>query len=105
MFLLKDKYKLEILNILRKIESNSTITQRKLAQELGYSLGKLNYIIKKLKSKGILKIKNFKNNSNKIKYIYLITPKGAAEKSKIAIRYIKIVSKEYDNLKKDIKNN
>ena len=88
--------------MLRKIESNSRITQRKLAKDLGYSLGKLNYVLKRLKAKGILKVKNFKKNPNKITYTYLLTPKGVAEKTRITMRYMKIVSKEYDKLKKDL---
>ena len=102
MSFIKNKNYYEILYLLRKIESNSRITQRKLAKDLGYSLGKLNYILKSLKVKGILKVKNFKNNPNKITYTYLLTPKGAAEKTRIAMRYMKIVSKEYDKLKKDL---
>tara|TARA_B100000242_G_scaffold254375_1_gene197073 strand:+ start:436 stop:750 length:315 start_codon:yes stop_codon:yes gene_type:complete len=102
MSFIKKKNYYEILNLLRKIESNSKITQRKLAKDLGYSLGKLNYVLKSLKAKGILKVKNFKKNPNKISYIYLLTPKGAAEKTRITMRYMKIVSEEYDKLKKDL---
>ena len=99
---IKNKNYYELLYLLRKIESNSKVTQRKLAKDLGYSLGKLNYCIKSLQAKGMIKVKNFKKNPNKITYAYLLTPKGVAEKTKIAIRYMKIVSKEYDKLKNDI---
>lgn len=102
MFLIKNKKYLEILYLLKKIESNSKITQRKLAKDLGYSLGKLNYCLKSLKAKGMVKVKNFKKNPRKITYAYLLTPKGVAEKTKITMRYMKLVSKEYDNLKKDL---
>ena len=105
MIFLKNKYKFELLNLLRKIDADSSISQRKLAKELGYSIGKLNYIINNLKLKGILKIKNFRENKKKFKYFYLLTPKGVAEKTKITIQYIKIISNEYDNIKKEIKKN
>ena len=58
------------LNLLRKIKNNPNFSQRKLANELGFSLGKLNYCLKALKSKGLIKIKNFKDNPNKFNYIY-----------------------------------
>ena len=74
-----------------------------MAKELGYSIGKLNYCLKKLQNKGLIKIKNFKQNPNKLKYAYLLTPKGIAEKTKQKINYMKVVSKEYDELRKDLK--
>ena len=61
-------------NILRKINKDPSITQRKLATELKFSLGKLNYLLKSLKNKGLIKISNFKKNKNKVRYIYILTP-------------------------------
>lgn len=92
----------ENLEILRKIKKNPHISQRLLAKELGFSLGKLNYCLKALKKKGILKIKNFTNNPNKINYIYLLTPKGIATKTKLTVEFMKRKAKEYDDLKKEI---
>ncbi len=92
------------LQVLRKIAINSKLTQRDLSKELGYSLGKLNYVIKNLKKKGLIKMRNFKNNSNKEKYIYILTPKGFAEKTKITIQFIEKKMKEYDELEKELKN-
>ena len=63
-------------NVLRKIQKKPNATQRELAKELGFSLGKLNYCLKALKNKGLVKISNFKENPNKINYIYVLTPKG-----------------------------
>ena len=63
----------DYLNILRKIFKNPNISQRKLAKELEFSLGKLNYLLKALKQKGLIKIDNFKKNKNKVKYIYMLT--------------------------------
>ena len=73
----------DYLNLLRKIKNKPESSQRELAVELGFSLGKLNYCLKALKSKGLIKIANFRQNPNKINYIYVLTPKGIAEKLKI----------------------
>ena len=89
--------------ILRKIDSEPSISQRKLAIELGFSLGKLNYCLKALQGKGLLKIKNFQKQSNKIKYLrYVITPKGISERTKLTINYMKKKMREYDELKKEL---
>ena len=77
------------LNILRKIQSKSDITQRDLANELGFSLGKLNYCLKALKNKGLIKIKNFEKNKSKMNYMYLLTPKGISAKTKLTINFMK----------------
>ena len=90
------------LELLRKINSKPQSTQRELAQELGFSLGKLNYCIKELKKKGLVKIENFKKNPNKLNYIYLLTPKGVSEKTKLTINFMKKKAKEYDELKKEL---
>jgi EPS-associated MarR family transcriptional regulator len=91
-------------NVLRKINSKPKTTQRELAEELGFSLGKLNYCLKALKNKGLIKIKNFEKNPNKINYIYILTPRGIAEKTKLTINFMKLKMKEYDELKKEIKD-
>ena len=89
-------------NTLRKIQNNPNSTQRELAEELGFSLGKLNYCLKALKSKGLVKISNFQKNPNKINYFYVLTPKGISEKSKLTINFMKRKIKEYEELKKEI---
>ena len=91
-------------DVLRKIEKNPESTQRELAEQLGFSLGKLNYCLKALQSKGLVKIKNFKKNPKKINYIYVLTPKGISERTKLTINFMKRKMKEYDELKKEIKN-
>ena len=88
--------------ILRKIKTKPETTQRELAEELGFSLGKLNYCLKALRSKGLIKIENFRKNPNKINYIYVLTPKGIAEKTKLTINFMKRKMKEYEELKKEI---
>lgn len=90
--------------VLRKINKSNKITQRKLASELGFSLGRLNYCIKALKNKGLIKISNFKKNQNKIRYIYILTPKGISHKTKLTVSFMRRKYKEYDELKKELKN-
>tara|TARA_B100001059_G_C17663782_1_gene490820 strand:+ start:607 stop:924 length:318 start_codon:yes stop_codon:yes gene_type:complete len=89
-------------NILRKIKKNPQTTQRELAEELGLSLGKLNYCLKALQSKGFVKIKNFKKNPKKINYLYVLTPKGISEKTKLTLNFMKKKMREYDELKMEI---
>ena len=90
------------LGILRKIQKNSKFSQRKLANDLGFSLGKLNYCMKALQQKGLIKIDNFKKNKNKISYLYVLTPKGIDFRIKLTLRFMKKKMSEYDELKKEI---
>ena len=92
----------DYLNLLRKIKKNPKFSQRELAEELGFSLGKLNYCLKALKSKGLIKMNNFRKNPNKINYIYILTPKGITEKSRLTVNFMKQKMKEYDELKKEL---
>ena len=98
------KHNQDHFNVLRKINLNPNLSQRKLAKELGFSLGKLNYCLKALKKKGLIKIKNFKKNENKLNYVYLLTPKGISHKTKMAFFFMKQKIKEYEELKKEVKN-
>ena len=91
-------------NVLRKIHINPNSPQRELANNLGFSLGKLNYCLKELKAKGLVKLNNFKNNKNKIGYLYILTPKGISAKTKLSINFMKRKMKEYDELKSEIEN-
>ena len=90
------------LELLRKLELNPEYTQRMLSQEMGVSVGKVNYCIKKLTEKGLLKLKNFKNHTNKISYTYLLTPKGIEEKTRLTFTYLNMKIKEYEMLKEEI---
>ena len=92
------------LNILRKIQNNPKISQRKLAKELGFSLGKINYCLLALKSKGLIKINNFKKNKQKLNYFYILTPKGFIEKKNLTIKFLKIKMQEYDSLLQELEN-
>ena len=90
------------LDLLRKLESNPEYTQRELSQEMGVSLGKVNYCMKKLIEKGWLKLTNFRHNQNKKDYAYLLTPKGIEEKSRLTFEFLKIRLEEYEMLKHEI---
>ena len=90
--------------ILRKIQKKKQTSQRELAEELGFSLGKLNYCLKALQKKGLVKLQNFQKQSNKINYLqYIITPKGIAERTKLTINFMRRKMREYDELKKELK--
>ena len=90
-------------NVLRKIKDKPETNQRQLAKELGFSLGKLNYCLKALKSKGLVKINNFKKNPNKLNYIYVLTPKGVTAKTKLTLNFMKRKIKEYEELQQELK--
>jgi EPS-associated MarR family transcriptional regulator len=89
-------------DILRKIQKKPKSTQRELAKDLGFSLGKLNYCLKALKAKGFIKIENFRKNPNKLNYIYALTPKGISEKTKLTVNFMALKMKEYDELKNEM---
>ncbi len=93
----------ENLEILRKIYKHPNSSQRELAKDLGFSLGKLNYCIKALQQKGLVKIKNFQSQNDKVSYIrYMLTPKGISLRTKLTIDFMKRKMKEYDELKSEL---
>ena len=94
-----DEISFQILTIL---SDHPQISQRELARELGISLGKANYCLNALIEKGILKVNNFRNNKNKIAYVYILTPKGIEEKAKVAARFLKRKMAEFDALQMEI---
>ena len=94
------------LNVLRSINNQPTLSQRKLAKNLGFSLGKLNYCLKALKDKGLIKIQNFQKKEKKIQYFkYIITPDGLSERTRLTINFMKRKMKEYDELKNELEGN
>jgi EPS-associated MarR family transcriptional regulator len=95
-------YNQDEFEILRKIKKNPMASQRKLAIELGFSLGKLNYCIKALQKKGLVKAENFKKNQKKINYFYILTPNGLATKTRLTLNFMKKKMQEYDELKSEI---
>lgn len=95
----------DYFGILRTINKKPNSTQRTLAKDLGFSVGKLNYCLKALQTKGLIKIQNFKKNPNKLRYMYVLTPKGISEKTKLTINFMKRKFAEYEELKKEIESN
>ena len=90
--------------VLRKIYKKPNTSQRELANVLGFSLGKLNYCLKELNKKRLIKIQNFKKNPNKLNYFYVLTPKGITIKAKLTINFMKKKMAEYDELKTESDN-
>ena len=90
------------LNILRHLSKSPSSSQREIANSLGLSLGKINFLIKALIKKGFIKIDNFSKNQSKIKYIYILTPKGILNKLDLTKKFMERKIKEYDDLKKDL---
>jgi len=100
------KFEQDHFEVLRKIQKKPDTSQRELAEELGFSLGKLNYCLKSLQKKGLVKLENFKKQQNKISYLrYVITPKGISERTKLTIDFMKRKMKEYDELKNELEGN
>ena len=97
--MLTDEYRYKILKL---VEAKPEISQRELAQQLGVSLGKANYCLKALIEKGLLKATNFRNNKNKLAYMYLLTPSGIEEKASITLRFLKYNMQEYELLQAEI---
>ena len=91
-------------NLLRKLNENPSSSQRKLAIDLGISLGKLNYCLNELRKKGFVKVKNFKKSKKKLSYLYMLTPSGFTMKKNLALDFMQKKIQEYDELKKEIKN-
>ncbi len=92
----------EELEILRKIEENPNLTQRQIAEHLGLSLGKINYLIKALLGKGMVKVDNFRKSDRKLGYLYLLTPEGVERKRKLTLLFLQRKAEEFDRLKKEI---
>ena len=90
------------LKVLRYIQERQKVSQREVTQFLGISLGKVNFILKALIDKGIVKARNFVNNKNKRAYAYFLTKEGFEEKARLTIRFFKRKSKEYDDLRHEL---
>jgi EPS-associated MarR family transcriptional regulator len=88
--------------VLALVEANPAITQRALATALGVSLGRVNYGLRALVEKGLIKVNNFKANENKLTYAYLLTPSGVMEKSALTKAFLARKMEEFDALKAEI---
>ena len=88
--------------IMRLIEQRPEISQREIATELGVALGRVNYILRALSDKGLVKITNFRNSSNKLRYAYVLTPEGVTKRSAMTVSFLRDKLREYDALKAEI---
>lgn len=88
--------------LLKLLEGNPEFSQREVARELGISLGKVNYCLRALVERGLIKATNFKNSRNKAAYAYLLTPRGIEEKAHVTVRFLETRVREYETLKDEI---
>jgi EPS-associated MarR family transcriptional regulator len=93
----------EALSVLREIDAYPEMTQRTLSLRLGLSLGKINFLVKALIEKGLIKAENFKNSKNKSAYLYSLTPHGLEEKTKATYHFLKRKIEEYEKLETQIR--
>ena len=90
--------------VLALLEKNPDISQRDLAKALGISLGGVNYSLRALVEKGMVKAQNFSSSDKKLAYAYILTPKGLAEKSMLTARFLKRKMDEYEALRFEIES-
>jgi EPS-associated MarR family transcriptional regulator len=90
------------LKVLRLLQEAPDLNQRQMAQQLGISLGGLNYCLRALVAQGLVKMDNFGRSPNKLKYSYLLTPRGVAAKTRLTASFLKRKLKEYDALEAEI---
>tara|TARA_B100000886_G_C20375898_1_gene471740 strand:+ start:412 stop:783 length:372 start_codon:yes stop_codon:yes gene_type:complete len=98
----KQDYKYINLELLRYLQDRQNVSQRELAKELGISLGRINFLLNALIKKGAIKVRNFKNNQNKLAYAYYLTPTGIKEKAVLTIEFFRRKSAEYDTIKHEL---
>ena len=92
------------LEVLRQLESQPHLNQRRLADRLGLSLGKANYCLRALVRKGLVKIRNFRRSDNKLAYAYLLTPSGMQEKARLTVAFLRRKQEEYERLQLEIEH-
>ncbi len=88
--------------VLQALERQPDLSQRELADSLGVSVGKTNYLLRALIEKGLIKADNFRTSRNKLAYVYLLTPQGLAQKTALARGYLHRKTEEYEALKSEI---
>jgi len=88
--------------VLRRLHKTPQISQRALAKDLGVGLGTINFCFQALVEKGLVKMQNFSQSKNKLRYVYLLTPAGVAEKSKLTAEFLKRKVAEYETLQAEI---
>jgi len=88
--------------VLRRLHQTPQVSQRALAKDLGVGLGTINFCFQALVEKGLVKMQNFSQSKNKLRYAYLLTPAGVAEKSKLTTEFLKRKVAEYETLQAEI---
>ena len=99
--MLSDEYRYKIL---KALEANPAMSQRELAKELGISLGKVNYCLRALVERGMVKASNFKSSRSKRKYAYILTPRGVEEKALVLGHFLQRKLQEYESLSNEIQS-
>ena len=88
--------------ILKMLEADPQASQRRIAEELGISLGRVNYCLQALVRKGLVKVNNFRSSKRKRAYLYLLTPRGIEEKARVTARFLRVKLDEYEILKREL---
>lgn len=88
--------------ILKTLQADPQASQRRIAGELGISLGRVNYCLNALINKGLVKVNNFRNSDNKRAYLYLLTPRGIEERARLTARFLRVKLDEYEILKREL---
>ena len=89
--------------LFKLLDDDPNLTQRQMAEKMGISLGKFNYCLKELVKKGFVKINRFTSSDNKVAYMYVLTPHGVEQKSKVTMSFLKRKMEEFENIKQQIK--
>lgn len=90
--------------VMRLLQANPDMTQRELADQLGLSLGGLNYCLRALAEKGWVKMQNFADSKNKFGYVYVLTPKGLAVRARLTHSFLQRKLSEFESLKAEIES-
>lgn len=88
--------------ILKLLEADPRASQRRIADELGISLGRVNYCLRALVRKGVVKVNNFRGSNNKRAYLYLLTPRGIEDRARVTARFLRVKLDEYEILKREL---
>ena len=102
---MNNPYEQEIrYRLLKILSKDPNLTQRKMAKKMGISLGKVNYCLSELAKKGFIKINRFKSSSNKIRYIYILTPRGLEERARLTLSFLRRKTLEYEEISRQIRD-
>ena len=88
--------------LLRALDAEPELSQRDLARRTGTSLGAVNYCLRALAQKGLVKVRNFRASDNKLRYAYVLTPQGVEAKTRLTVRFLKRKVAEYERLQAEI---